>query len=128
MGTGGSPPLWTPEISWQEAVGRKQTTTAKSIEECRGMLENASSTAGWRLPTAYCLLPTGIALSRARAFDFSCKPSVDWDGLAECIAARTPAAHYGVVFPRPYQLNTVGVLILGRASRLDAFSAYRFLA
>ncbi len=35
---------------------------------------------------------------------------------------------YRVLFPGPYQLNTVGVLILGRASRLDAFSAYRFLA
>jgi len=56
------------------------------------------------------------------------KPSADWDGPAERIAALAPAAHCGVVFPRPYLVMPAGVLILGRASRLDAFSAYRFSA
>jgi hypothetical protein len=60
------------------------------------------------------------------AFRIVIKPSVDWDGYAQGIAALPPAAHYPVVYRRPYQVNPVGVLILGRASRLDAFSAYRF--
>ena len=31
-----------------------------------------------------------------------------------------------VVFRGPYQINSVGTLILRRASRLDAFSGYHF--
>jgi hypothetical protein len=52
------------------------------------------------------------------------KPSGDWNGSAKRITPRTRAAHQQVVYLFPYQLNTVGVLILGCASRLDAFSAY----
>jgi hypothetical protein len=37
-----------------------------------------------------------------------------------------PRPIHRVVFPGPYRLDAVGGLILGRASRLDAFSGYPF--
>jgi hypothetical protein len=72
------------------------------------------------------LFPLPSSLASQLRIVFRIKPSVDWNGYAKHIAVRTPAAHYRVVYPRPYRINSVRVLILGRASRLDAFSAYRF--
>ncbi len=40
------------------------------------------------------------------------------------VAMRTPPAYHQVVFLGPYSSKADGDLILGGASRLDAFSAY----
>ena len=56
------------------------------------------------------------------------KPSVDENRLAEHIAVRTPAASKRGRLPRTLPDYSVGSLIFGGASRLDAFSAYRHQA
>ena len=55
------------------------------------------------------------------------KSSGDWNRSAQPLAELTPAAHLRGSLPRPLPRGNprVGRLILGPASRLDAFSGYR---
>ena len=52
------------------------------------------------------------------------KASADEERSAKAVARRTPPSSKQVVYLRPYFQIGMGGLVLGRASRLDAFSAY----
>ncbi|GGB85276.1 hypothetical protein GCM10008019_46490 [Deinococcus soli (ex Cha et al. 2016)] len=54
------------------------------------------------------------------------KTSTDEHQFAEHIAVRVRLASCPVVFRESYPVSLVGTLILGLASRLDAFSGYPF--